>query len=492
MSFYNILSVSLRIFKQIRRDRRTLGLMIVAPILVTLLFSWAFSGEITNVPVALYNGDLGLREEASDYIIAFLGNNSNMNITINDSYAFNFLGSKYHAVIVLPENLTTGLVISGTAKISIYINVTTSYEANLLTQYLVNNISDALISFLNVNKTNIEINQTIQFPSAPPPLNYYYNVCILDYDLGFKTIIGELITEKLDSNSDINLRITDDANTCYDYISTGKAILSIVIPENFTTSLLLRKEAKIISYVNGVEKQEVETAFKAISDAIDEVVVEIFGKKSIEFSREYVYGSADILMIDFFAPSYLGFIGMFFAFIISGVLFLRERMLGTLERMLASALTHTEIILGYLLTFTIVATLQTLLIVLTTLLFSTQILQHFLFIYFLVLLIAMGSVSLSIFLSSYMKTELQVIQMIPIFIIPQLFLSGLIVPLRSFPAILIPLAYVLPLTYYVEAVKRITFMNASIFDIWLELAVLVAYFLLGIILSIKKFRREIV
>jgi len=49
-----------------------------------------------------------------------------------------------------------------------------------------------------------------------------------------------------------------------------------------------------------------------------------------------------------------------------------------------------------------------------------------------------------------------------------------------------------PLTYYVEAVKRITFMNASIFDIWLELAVLVAYFLLGIILSIKKFRREIV
>jgi len=91
-----------------------------------------------------------------------------------------------------------------------------------------------------------------------------------------------------------------------------------------------------------------------------------------------------------------------------------------------------------------------------------------------------------------MKTELQVIQMIPIFIIPQLFLSGLIVPLRSFPAILIPLAYVLPLTYYVEAVKRITFMNASIFDIWLELAVLVAYFLLGIILSIKKFRREIV
>lgn len=104
---------------------------------------------------------------------------------------------------------------------------------------------------------------------------------------------------------------------------------------------------------------------------------------------------------------------------------------------------------------------------------------------------AIGSVSLSIFLSSYMKTELQVVQMIPMYIIPQIFLSGLIIPITSFPNFLIPLAYILPLTYYVDAVKKIMFMNATIADIWPQVTVLIIYFILGVILGIKKFRKEI-
>jgi len=159
--------------------------------------------------------------------------------------------------------------------------------------------------------------------------------------------------------------------------------------------------------------------------------------------------------------------------------------------MLASALTPTEIIFGYLLSFTVVATVQSALIVLVTLMFSMQILEHFLIVYSLVLLLAVGSVSISIFFSSYMKTELQVIQMIPIYIVPQIFLSGLIIPLRSFPELLLPFAYIFPPTYYVEAVKKITFMNATILDIWIQLVVLLAYFVLGIFLGVKKFGKEI-
>jgi len=465
--------------------------MILAPILVTLLFSWAFSGEITNVPVAICNEDVGLQEKVSDIIIQILENNSNMNVTLNDIEAFNKLGSEYQAVVILPEHLTEDLVLSGTAEIQIYINVTTYLEAQVLTQYLLNNISKALRDFLGINETHIIINQTVQLPLQQPPMSYFFNVCILDCDVGFRTVLGVLIVEQLKENPDINLKVVSTRDTCYKSVINSESVAGIIIPGNFTSCILLKKEAKILAYINGVEREEVLTAFKAIEEAIDSVIVTMFGKRIIELSKEYVYGSEEISMIDFLAPSFLGFIAMAFAFIISGVLFLRERLLGTLERMLASSLTQTEIVLGYLLSFLVVATIQSTLIVVTTCFFSTQILNNFLFIYFLVLLLAMGSVSLSIFLSSYMKTELQVVQMIPIFIIPQIFLSGLIIPLRSFPEILISVAYLLPLTYYVDAVKKITFMNATLHDIWLQLAVLTAYFLLGIFLSIKKFRREI-
>ena len=197
MDVHNVVSRSLRMFKQIKRDKRTLGLMIIAPILVTLLFSWAFSGEITNVPIIIYNGDAGLREKASDVIIEVLRDNSNMNITLNDTDAFNKLGKDYHAVIFLSENLTEDLVLSGTAEIYIYINVTTSAEAQILTQYLLNNISEALMNFLNINQTHIEINQTVRLSFQRPPMDFIFNICVLNYDMGFKPILGTLIIENL-------------------------------------------------------------------------------------------------------------------------------------------------------------------------------------------------------------------------------------------------------------------------------------------------------
>ncbi|MGQ4892178.1 MAG: ABC transporter permease [Candidatus Njordarchaeia archaeon] len=123
--------------------------------------------------------------------------------------------------------------------------------------------------------------------------------------------------------------------------------------------------------------------------------------------------------------------------------------------------TTTEIVFGYLLAFTMITTIQSLLIAATTLVFSTEILNHFLFTYFLVLLLAMGSVSLSIFLSSYMKTELQVVQMIPIYIVPQIFLSGLITPLESFPEILLLVAYMLTLNMLCGSCKRDNFYECN-------------------------------
>lgn len=159
--------------------------------------------------------------------------------------------------------------------------------------------------------------------------------------------------------------------------------------------------------------------------------------------------------------------------------------------MMASAITHSEIVFGYLISFLIVATIQSTLITLVTLIFSTKILENFLPIYILVLLLAMGSVSLSIFLSSYMKTELQVVQMIPIYIVPQIFLSGLIFSIKALPEFLRPIAYILPLTYYVDTVKKIIFMNATLNDILPQLAILIMYFVSGMILGIKKFRKEI-
>ncbi len=227
---------------------------------------------------------------------------------------------------------------------------------------------------------------------------------------------------------------------------------------------------------------------KAIKGAISETLIDTFGEELINIDEKYVYGSEDISVMDILIPSFPGFIAMFFSFIISGILLLRERLTGTLERMLVSAIKPHEIFFGYLIAFSIVATIQSAIVILIALFFSIEILKHFLLIYILVLLLAVGSVSMSISLAFRMKTELQVIQMIPIFIVPQFFLSGMIVSIDALPQYLRPISYIMPLTYYVNATKKIIFMQASLPDIFLHMLALLLYFAIGMILGSARLR----
>ena len=62
------------------------------------------------------------------------------------------------------------------------------------------------------------------------------------------------------------------------------------------------------------------------------------------------------------APIFLGYFGYFFVYILTGISFLRERVGGTLERLLATPVTRGEIVLGYSLGFGIFATIQVILL----------------------------------------------------------------------------------------------------------------------------------
>ena len=67
-----------------------------------------------------------------------------------------------------------------------------------------------------------------------------------------------------------------------------------------------------------------------------------------------MYLSPDASQADVLAPIFLGFFGYFFVFLLTGVSFLRERIGGTLERLLATPVTRFEIVTGYSLGFGIV------------------------------------------------------------------------------------------------------------------------------------------
>ena len=74
-------------------------------------------------------------------------------------------------------------------------------------------------------------------------------------------------------------------------------------------------------------------------------------------------------------------------------------------------------------------------------------------VYGITLLAALGAVNLGVFLSTYARTELQIIQFIPIVIVPQALLSGVLFPVAALPPILQPISHLMPMTYAIEGLR---------------------------------------
>ncbi|MFZ2473284.1 MAG: ABC transporter permease [Methanothrix sp.] len=81
--------VALRVIRQLKRDRRTIGLIVFAPIILMILFGYALSGDMSGVTLGLVDGGghAGLRahlESISDFDILYLGSESDAEKLISE------------------------------------------------------------------------------------------------------------------------------------------------------------------------------------------------------------------------------------------------------------------------------------------------------------------------------------------------------------------------------------------------------------------------
>src|SRR5450756_1637865 len=231
-----------------------------------------------------------------------------------------------------------------------------------------------------------------------------------------------------------------------------KLDLVVVLPPDF--SLQNRKIELLTLGLNPTAEASIlPSVQKALITAVADSAV---GATLPTIERATIYGSPNATTLDSLAPVVVGFFVYFFVFILTGISFLRERVGGTLERLLATPVSRAEIVLGYSLGFGFFATLQVAIVLAFVLgrldiaalgpvpAFAIGLGVHTagnpLISYLLVLVLGLGAVSLGIFLSTFARTALQLLQFIPIVIVPQGLLGGFFWPIEGLPNLL-PVSY---------------------------------------------------
>src|ERR1051326_8034535 len=209
-------------------------------------------------------------------------------------------------------------------------------------------------------------------------------------------------------------------------------------------------------------------------------------------SPQYLHGGPEYTFNDSIAPVFIGIFSFFFVFLLTSVAFLRERSQGTIERVMVSPLTRTELVIGYICGFTLFALVQSVVILLFVV-FALRV--HYsgnLALVFLVsALLTIGSVNLGIFLSTFAQNEFQIVQFIPLVFGLQIFLSGIFWPIAQLPKVLQPISYILPLTYANDALRGVMLKSAGFGDIAGQLAALLVFALVMVLLSSLTMRRQI-
>jgi ABC-2 type transport system permease protein len=359
-----IISIAIRIFHQIRRDRRTVGLLVIAPFLLMVLFGWAFSGEIKSVRIGAVNLDSG---------------------------------------------------------------------------YLGENLPDEFI-------------------------------------------------QELTRREEVKLIYFASENEAIKAVKNGVISGAAVFEENLTKNALSKQAIRYTLHIDSSNTQVAQAAIKAVQDSISTVLAQ---RAPVALELNYIYGRG-YEAIDFIGPAIIGLVAFFFTFIITTVSFLRERTQGTMERLLASPVKKLEIILGYLAGFSVVAIVQSIVTLSVAIfLFHVAIEGNVLLVFLIVLIMATGALGLGIFASTLAKTEFQVIQFIPIIILPQLVLSGVWWPLESIPDFIRPVSYLLPLTYSNIALREVMLKGSAIAAVWREISILIIFAIAMVLLSTKAFKKEI-
>ncbi|QQK79473.1 ABC transporter permease [Salicibibacter cibi] len=204
---------------------------------------------------------------------------------------------------------------------------------------------------------------------------------------------------------------------------------------------------------------------------------------------DYIYGDESNTFFDILNPILISFFVFFFVFLIAGMSMLKERSSGTLEKLLSTPIKKSEIVFGYLFGYGIFAILQTAVIILYSIfILDMEIAGSITNMFIINILLSFVALGLGLLLSTFVGSEFQMIQFIPLIIIPQIFFSGML-KVDTMEPWLQWIAPIMPLYYAGNTMIDVVLKGHTLSDIAIPLLVLVLFIVLFVTLNILGMRR---
>lgn len=344
------------------------------------------------------------------------------------------------------------------------------------------------------------------FQDSTSALNNVPVGMIIDDDGMYGEQIAEMVRD-ISSNSDSIqvIEVTTRAQA-EEKIFSAEIKAAIIIPHNFSSSIQDQTQAKMIIVTDpsnpAIAQSLIQFFNGMINVASDQLSQQLIETGMPYFNSEFVVNPISINVesivtgegssFDFVAPGFIAMNVMMSGLTALGAALARERESGTLDGVLMSPISRTSIILGKTIAHTIRNLLQGgITITIAVLIFGITIRGNPFLIFLILLLGTISFLGLGIVATAIAKEQESAQLVLGLLQFPMMFLSGVLFPIEQMPSILQTVSKVLPLTYAVDALRKVMILGVGIEAIILQVTILIILGCVTMILGVPLFERAV-
>jgi ABC-2 type transport system permease protein len=194
----------------------------------------------------------------------------------------------------------------------------------------------------------------------------------------------------------------------------------------------------------------------------------------------------------FMIPGLLGLIPMFVTVLNTTLAVVRERDAGTFEQLLVTPVTTTEVVLGKILPFAVVAMMAVLLIITVGwLVFGVTPVGSLALLLAVTPVFLLIGLSIGLLISSIATSAADAVERAVLIMVPQLMLSDAIFPLSLMAWPFRVIGELVPLTHYLRIARGIYLKGQGLEELWLEIGLLVGFLLFFLVAASRAIKRQV-
>jgi len=288
-----------------------------------------------------------------------------------------------------------------------------------------------------------------------------------------------------------------------DMVQKGDLEGGIIIPSNFSTSIMTGQQGTLIIVSDESNPQISATIQGVLKTVFDEMGTAVAQQKvqalnvtnTLAVVKPFNVQTQGIVSgnptyFDFIAPGIMAMTVMMSVMTGLPVAISQEKEVGTMDGMMVAPINRLSIILGKTLGQTARGLIQGIIILILAVgLFGVAIQGSILLVFALLLLGVFSFVGLGIVITSFTKDQETAQMLMMTLMFPMMFLSGVFFPIQQMPWYMQDISKILPLTYASDALRKVMVLGAGVPQISTDLIVLVVFGVVMIAIAVPVFRR---